>query len=269
MRSSIAGAAPIELLDVGMVVRRRQHARDDAALLGHAHALGGAQGFDVSGLRRVHDASPSVRNITAGGWNPSAAVASSRLTRRNASIALSAPDRGAARARSTPCRLVQVISLAAADLPEAGAPVEPAGRHIVLVRPRETRRARRAPRAGADGDRAAAAPAPCRAGRRRPRPTGSPLRRAAIRDRMKPTRLRPTVARWATTLRSSSRRSNLVRRSSRDGTRRRAAPPSRAASREPASDSTGSPRANRRVMNSDHRRGRRAASCGWASGARR
>src|SRR5262245_58612625 len=36
------GAALVELLDVGMVVRGRQHARDDAALLGHAHAFGSA-----------------------------------------------------------------------------------------------------------------------------------------------------------------------------------------------------------------------------------
>src|SRR5712691_217466 len=60
-------AAPVKLLDVRVVVGRRQHARDDAALLGHAHALGRAQGFDVSLLRRVHDASPWQGNITAGG----------------------------------------------------------------------------------------------------------------------------------------------------------------------------------------------------------
>ena len=53
MRSSIVGAAAIELLDVGMVVGSRQHARDDAALLGHAHALGGAARFDVLGFVSV------------------------------------------------------------------------------------------------------------------------------------------------------------------------------------------------------------------------
>src|ERR1039457_2872058 len=42
------GAAPVQLLDIGMIVGPRQHARDGAALLGHAHALGGAQGLDIS-----------------------------------------------------------------------------------------------------------------------------------------------------------------------------------------------------------------------------
>src|ERR1039458_3334319 len=42
------GAAPIELLDVGMIVGPRQDARDGAALLGHAHAFGGAQSLDIS-----------------------------------------------------------------------------------------------------------------------------------------------------------------------------------------------------------------------------
>jgi hypothetical protein len=36
------GAAPVEFFDVRMILRRCQHARDDAALLGHPHALGGA-----------------------------------------------------------------------------------------------------------------------------------------------------------------------------------------------------------------------------------
>ena len=54
------GAAPVQFLDVGMIVGARQHARDHAALLGHAHAFGGAQGLDISpfgdGLvRRGHD----------------------------------------------------------------------------------------------------------------------------------------------------------------------------------------------------------------------
>ena len=42
------GAAPVEFLDVGMIVGPGQHARDGAALLGHAHAFGGAQGFDIA-----------------------------------------------------------------------------------------------------------------------------------------------------------------------------------------------------------------------------
>src|SRR5262249_47924091 len=40
-------ATPVEFLNVGMVVGRRQYARDHAALFGHAHALGGAERFDV------------------------------------------------------------------------------------------------------------------------------------------------------------------------------------------------------------------------------
>src|SRR5512144_323515 len=36
------GTSPIEFFNVGMIVRFRQHARDYPALLGHAHALGGA-----------------------------------------------------------------------------------------------------------------------------------------------------------------------------------------------------------------------------------
>jgi hypothetical protein len=40
-----------------MIVGPRQHARDHAALLGHAHAFGSAQRFDVLWLwfRRGHD----------------------------------------------------------------------------------------------------------------------------------------------------------------------------------------------------------------------
>ena len=41
------GAAPVQLFDVGMILRCRQHPRDHAALLGHAHALGRAKRFDV------------------------------------------------------------------------------------------------------------------------------------------------------------------------------------------------------------------------------
>ena len=46
-------AAPVELLDVGVVVGGRQHARDDAALLGHAHALGGAKRLDICPVRQA------------------------------------------------------------------------------------------------------------------------------------------------------------------------------------------------------------------------
>src|SRR5262245_25728642 len=82
------GATPIELFDVGVVVRRRQHAGDDAALLGHAHALGGAKIFDVLRLRRVHDASPSDRNIMLTVRNPSGPAVCHTRSRRRMSAAV-------------------------------------------------------------------------------------------------------------------------------------------------------------------------------------
>ena len=45
-------AAAIQFLDVGMIGGLRQHARDDAALLGHAHAGRGAARLDAGGLER-------------------------------------------------------------------------------------------------------------------------------------------------------------------------------------------------------------------------
>src|SRR5712672_3667581 len=45
-------AAAIQFLDVRMIQSLRQHARDDAALFGHAHAGGGAARFDTGGLER-------------------------------------------------------------------------------------------------------------------------------------------------------------------------------------------------------------------------
>jgi len=41
------GSALVELLGIGMVGRIRQHARDHAALLGHAQAFLGAEFFDA------------------------------------------------------------------------------------------------------------------------------------------------------------------------------------------------------------------------------
>src|SRR5437016_623899 len=41
-----------------MVARRRQHARDHAALLGHAHALLGAERFDIPGFGLGHERPP-------------------------------------------------------------------------------------------------------------------------------------------------------------------------------------------------------------------
>ncbi|MEY9605191.1 hypothetical protein ABIF74_009883 [Bradyrhizobium japonicum] len=43
-------AAPVQFLDVGVVDRFRQHAGDDTALLGHAHAGGGAASLDAGRL---------------------------------------------------------------------------------------------------------------------------------------------------------------------------------------------------------------------------
>jgi len=42
------GRAAVELLGVGMVGRVRQHARDDAALVGHAQAFVGAKLLDAA-----------------------------------------------------------------------------------------------------------------------------------------------------------------------------------------------------------------------------
>src|SRR5262249_58466122 len=42
-----SGAAPIKLFDVRVIGGTREHARDDATLLRHPHALGGAQRLDV------------------------------------------------------------------------------------------------------------------------------------------------------------------------------------------------------------------------------
>jgi hypothetical protein len=41
--------AAVQLLDVRMIVGRRQHARDDATLVGHAHAL-----FDTELFESIH-----------------------------------------------------------------------------------------------------------------------------------------------------------------------------------------------------------------------
>src|SRR4026207_1218022 len=41
------GTAPVEFLNIRMIVRLREHARDHPTLLGHAHALGGASRLDV------------------------------------------------------------------------------------------------------------------------------------------------------------------------------------------------------------------------------
>ena len=49
------GAAAVKLLDVRMIRRIREHARDHAALLGHAHALGDALRFDEIRLGLGHD----------------------------------------------------------------------------------------------------------------------------------------------------------------------------------------------------------------------
>ena len=55
------GGAAVELLDVGMIGRRLEHAGDDPALLGHAHALGDAGVFEWSWLMPSHARSPRRR----------------------------------------------------------------------------------------------------------------------------------------------------------------------------------------------------------------
>src|SRR6202040_1469488 len=45
-------AAAIQFLDIRVIFRLRQHARDDAALLGHAHAGGGATRLYTGSLER-------------------------------------------------------------------------------------------------------------------------------------------------------------------------------------------------------------------------
>ena len=47
MRGVDLVGAPVDLLDVGVVLGRAQHARDDAALSGHAQALLRAQELDA------------------------------------------------------------------------------------------------------------------------------------------------------------------------------------------------------------------------------
>src|SRR3974390_3693609 len=47
------GAAAVQFLDIRMVFRAREHARDNAPLFGHAHALGDAKSFDVSAFGEV------------------------------------------------------------------------------------------------------------------------------------------------------------------------------------------------------------------------
>src|SRR5689334_14189292 len=60
------GTALVELLDVRMVARLGEHARDHAPLPGHAHALGRAKRFDIAVwslafVRRWHVSLPPIR----------------------------------------------------------------------------------------------------------------------------------------------------------------------------------------------------------------
>ena len=45
-------ASAVQFFHVGMIRSLRQHARDDAALLGHPHSGGGAARLDAGRLRR-------------------------------------------------------------------------------------------------------------------------------------------------------------------------------------------------------------------------
>src|SRR5262245_60643166 len=101
----------------------------------------------------------------------------------------------------------RIVTLAPTHLAEAGAAIEPARRRVAFIH-FENDRPGAEPRQPAQGQveqpprQALAAARPCHRDRKNLRSS------ITIRDRMKPTRLRPTVARWATTLRSSSSCSN-------------------------------------------------------------
>src|SRR6188472_4620706 len=92
--------APVEFLNVWMVVRLRQHARDHTALLGHAHALGGTKRLNVLLLKTVfarggHVGSPEPRSLISdiilavSGMCPPHAQTSSR--RNISAVAAPAP----------------------------------------------------------------------------------------------------------------------------------------------------------------------------------
>ena len=138
-----------------------------------------------------------------------------------------------------------VIARPPADLAEAGAPVEPPRRLVVLV-DFEKHRARAEPGEPPQMQIEQRAREPAAAARRCDRDRKDFRFAAASRDRMKPCSVRPVVARCATMLRSSSSRSNSP---SLQPCRNEAAcsVAIAAASRGLASDSAGSPRANRRV----------------------
>src|ERR1700730_15895774 len=76
-------AAAIQFLDVGMIDRLRQHARDDAALFGHAHAGGGATGFYACGLERGRGFPCGHFSAVLGfAWNNEACCATARALRQ-------------------------------------------------------------------------------------------------------------------------------------------------------------------------------------------
>ena len=186
MRSSIADAAAVQLLDVGMVVGLRQHARDHAALLGHAHALGGAQRLrcrwlwprlgHVADLRRLASSSdrPAVRTTVAR------QTRSRRSTRRRAA-----------------CRRRPSNSPRGGRPRESGAAIEPRAPARCL-RPTSRNTARTPSPARRRRCRSSSR----RASRRRGRADATATDRisassAAMRDMMKPISRAPMVARWA------------------------------------------------------------------------
>src|SRR5262245_44888086 len=101
-----ARATAIELFDVWMIARIRQHTRDDAALLGHAHALGHALGFNEIRLAFRHGIYPSIIR------RPVLHKVPAQYQR-----ALSAG----------------IVTRTAADFPESRARVKPQRRDVVLV----------------------------------------------------------------------------------------------------------------------------------------
>ena len=132
--------------------------------------------------------------------------------------------------------------------PRGSRRADKAGAPAGCLRPlRERPRARRGPRAGADADRAACAPVPCRA-----REAATATDRISASSSTAPRHDEPdkTAAHHGAMRDDMCGRAADVRtrrRSIRGGTRPRAAPAIARASRGEASDSAGSPRANRRV----------------------
>jgi hypothetical protein len=165
-------AAAIQFLDVGMIHGFRQHARDHPALLGHAHAGGGAARFDAGGLSWEVDFSAvmifvlekrMIRQSVDGFATGSCAIAG--LDRCATAQALRQVAAHQQRVQLFPAGLL-VIAFAAADDAKSGPFVEPPRRLHYFPRLREIWCARHgrpdAPDGSAAGRGQAAAAMACR-----------------------------------------------------------------------------------------------------------